>query len=234
MHPAQTMQMTESTTIRQVYKNRIKSLENSVSTFVLYITFKPNSYLHSNSNYYYYENDNAWNSIDYEESQWPLSYGLFYSKCNKNQKFAESVTILTYMKFSEVEQWQNTYNTVTSTEYRGDDYEQFKEEKKEKLLQTIYKKFPEIKDAIQSCYISTPLSYRDYMGTDDGSIYGIVKDYKDPIRTYISPITKVPNLFLTGQNIKLHGVLGVTISSIVCCSTLLGINNLIQKIEEAQ
>ncbi|MFN8283455.1 MAG: NAD(P)/FAD-dependent oxidoreductase [Chitinophagales bacterium] len=234
IHPAQTMEMTESTTIRPVYKNRIKSLENSVSVFVLYITFKPNSYPNCNSNYYYFENDDAWNSIDYEEEQWPLSYGLFYSRSHKDAQYAESVTIMTYMKYSEVEQWKDTYNTVTSTNFRGDGYEDFKERKKEKLLQSIYKKFPQIKDAIQSCYVSTPLSYRDYMGTDDGSIYGIMKDYKDPIRTYISPVTKVNNFFLTGQNIKLHGILGVTISSIVCCSTLLGINTLIQKIEEAQ
>lgn len=234
VHPSQTMQMVESTTIRNVYKNRLKSLENSVSVFVLYISLKPNTYLHSNSNYYYFEENDAWNSIDYEESKWPLSYGLFYSKCNKNPKYAESVTIMTYMKYSEVEEWQHTYNTVTNSQERGDSYAQFKENKKNKLLQTIYKKFPDIEDSIQSCYISTPLSYRDYMGTDDGSIYGVVKDYKDPIRTYISPLTKLPNLFLTGQNIKLHGILGVTISSIVCCSTLLGIKNLLQKIEDAQ
>lgn len=234
IHPAQTMDIIESKTIRPVYKNRIKSLENSISVFVLYITFKPNSYLHTNSNYYYFENEDAWNSIDYAPEQWPLSYGLFYCKSHKNPKYAESVTIMTYMKYDEVKEWENTYNTVTSSQQRGDDYEEFKEQKKEKLLQIIDKKFPYLRDAMQSCYVSTPLSYRDYMGTEDGAIYGIMKDYKDPIRTYISPTTKVNNLFLTGQNIKFHGILGVTISSIVCCSTLIGMDNLIQKIEDAQ
>lgn len=72
------------------------------------------------------------------------------------------------------------------------------------------------------------------MGTDDGSVYGIIKDYKDPLKTFISPRTKLDNLLLTGQNINLHGILGVSISAIVTCSVLLGMTELIKKIEDAQ
>jgi all-trans-retinol 13,14-reductase len=74
---------------------------------------------------------------------------------------------------------------------------------------------------------------RDYIGTDDGSLYGVVKDYREPMRTFISPRTKIPNLFLTGQNLNLHGVLGVTVSSVLTCSEILGIDYVIKKIQNA-
>ena len=64
-------------------------------------------------------------------------------------------------------------------------------------------------------------------------MYGIVKDHKDPLRTFISPKTKVPNLYLTGQNLNMHGVLGVTIGAVVTCSEILGMDYLVKKIQEA-
>ena len=80
--------------------------------------------------------------------------------------------------------------------------------------------------------MSTPLSYRDYIGCHNGNLYGYVKDSNNPLRTFISPKTKIKNLFLTGQNINMHGVLGVTIGAVVTCSEILGRNYLIRKINQ--
>ncbi len=59
------------------------------------------------------------------------------------------------------------------------------------------------------------------------------EDYKEPLKTFITPRTKVNNLFLTGQNLNLHGVLGVTVSSVVTCTEILGDPDLISKIAKA-
>jgi all-trans-retinol 13,14-reductase len=64
-------------------------------------------------------------------------------------------------------------------------------------------------------------------------MYGIVNDFNDPMKTMISAKTKVPNLLLTGQNLNLHGVLGVTESALVTCSVVLGMEYLLNKISEA-
>jgi all-trans-retinol 13,14-reductase len=50
------------------------------------------------------------------------------------------------------------------------------------------------------------------------------------MKTFISPKTKIENLFLTGQSINMHGVLGVTIGAVVTCSEILGKDYLIKKI----
>ena len=234
IHPTKTLELTDTKAIKPAFRNRIKNLDNSLSAFVLNITLKPNIFLHQNSNYYCFMEEDVWNTMNYTDETWPKAYALFYSQSSKTQKYSEGITIMTYMGYNEVQQWENTFNTVANPNSRGEDYEAFKKQKAEKMLAVVYEKFPELKDAIINYYASTPLTFRDYMGTDDGSIYGVDKDYRDPLRSFVSPHTKVDNLLLTGQNINLHGVLGVTVSSLITCSFITGLSHLLNKIEDAQ
>jgi all-trans-retinol 13,14-reductase len=132
-----------------------------------------------------------------------------------------------------MKRWEESFNTVSSESQRGEDYENFKKQKAEILMSAAQQKFPELKNAVKSYYVATPLSYRDYLGSEDGSLYGIVKDYKDPIKTLIAPHTKLPNFFLTGQNLNLHGILGASITALATCTALLGNENIIEKIKNA-
>jgi all-trans-retinol 13,14-reductase len=94
----------------------------------------------------------------------------------------------------------------------------FKEEKKEILLQQLEIDFPGIRNNIKEVYTSSPLTLRDFTGTKEGSMYGISKDKNNPEQTFISHRTKVPNLFFAGQNINLHGILGVAMSAFITSS----------------
>ncbi|MBP8602872.1 MAG: NAD(P)/FAD-dependent oxidoreductase, partial [Bacteroidaceae bacterium] len=69
---------------------------------------------------------------------------------------------------------------------------------------------------------STPLTYRDYTGTRNGSLYGIAKDVNLGAAGRVSFRTRVPNLFLAGQSVNSHGILGVLMGSFVVCDNLLG------------
>jgi all-trans-retinol 13,14-reductase len=140
---------------------------------------------------------------------------------------------MTYMRYGDVKQWEHTFNTVSNEVSRGEDYEAFKKEKTERLFDLVEKRFPGFRQAVETYYVATPLSVRDYIGTDDGALYGVVKDYREPMKTFISPRTKIPNLFLTGQNLNLHGVLGVTVSAVLTCSEILGTDYMIEKIRHA-
>ena len=233
MHPVQTMQMTETDMIKQAYRSRVKALENSVSSFIVNIVFKKESFLYNKHNYYYHKEGEVWNMTHYTEANWPLGYALFFSASSRSDVYAESMTILAYMKFEEVQQWADTFNTVSEENDRGSDYEAFKKAKAEKLIGLVAERFPGLQEAISTYYVATPLSYRDYIGNDDGSMYGIVKDYKNPLKTFISPRTKVPNLYLTGQNLNLHGILGATMSGLVTCTAFLGNDDIIEKIRNA-
>ncbi|NJO92864.1 MAG: hypothetical protein HC831_30765 [Chloroflexia bacterium] len=121
--------------------------------------------------------------------------------------------------------WENTL-----IENRGADYQKMKKQKAEQLLNIVEQKFPDIRECIDEYFSSTPLTYRDYTGTVEGSMYGIKHDYNSPLHSVILPNTKIKNLFLTGQNTNLHGILGVSFSAVLTCGQLLGLNNIIAEI----
>ena len=140
---------------------------------------------------------------------------------------------MTYMRFDEVEQWKDSHNTIASPATREESYEQFKQRKTEQLLKAVSKRFPSITDSIHSAHASTPLTFRDYIGSDDGNMYGTEKDYRKGLTNFICPKTKIPNLWLTGQYLNLHGIFGVTISSVVTCSQFLDKKELLERIKQA-
>lgn len=232
-HPSNTLDMLESDVIRQAYRNRIQNLENGNSTLMVNAVLKPGMFPHINYNYYYCGIDSVWGGHEYTHESWPTGYAMFASPNPKDDRFANGLSIMTYMNIKDVEPWIGTFNTVANVNDRGQDYETFKAERAEKLLDMVEKRFPVLRQCIQSYYVATPLSFRDYIGTDDGSMYGILKDCNDPFRTFVSARTKLDNLFLTGQNLNMHGILGVSMSSVVTCSELLDMEKLLHEIREA-
>jgi all-trans-retinol 13,14-reductase len=232
LHPAQTVELTESPLLRQVYRKRMKGAENTISTFLMNIVMKKDTFPYLNHNVYYHEHVNAWEGVEYTDDNWPLTYALFGNASSKNKEYSDSLTIMTYMRYDDVAQWEDTFNTDSQSSERCADYQTYKQQKAERLLDVVEKKFPNIRQCIQSYYVATPLTYRDYQGTSDGSMYGIAKDYRNTFRSFIATRTRIPNLFLAGQNLNLHGILGVTISSLTTCGELIDIDTLLQKIND--
>ncbi|MBL7792209.1 MAG: NAD(P)/FAD-dependent oxidoreductase [Saprospiraceae bacterium] len=233
IHPVQTLDMIEEGFVRKSFRKRIAGLDNSISIFTVHIVFKPDTFEYLNYNYYHSKNSDAWAAIHYTEKNWPENYIVFVPASSKSGKYADSMNVMSYMRYEEVEKWAHTLNVIPHRQAsRGADYQEFKQIKAEKLLTELEKKFPGIRDKIQSYHVSTPLSYRDYIGTSDGSMYGIAKDYNNPMMSLLSPRTQIPNLFLTGQNLNMHGMLGVTVGAIMTCSRFLGLKYIMQQISK--
>jgi len=233
IHPAPTLDMLETDRIRKAYRNRIKSIPNTISAFILYIVFKEDSFPYRNYNIYHYGTEDVWSTINYSSEEWPQSFAAYYCANSKSEKYAQGMIAITYMRYEDVKQWENTFNTVAEQDYRGEEYERFKKEKAEQLLDKVEKLYPDIRKHIKSYHTSTPLTYRDYIGTYDGSLYGILKECQDPLKSFISAKTKVPNLLFTGQNLHMHGVYGVAIGAIKTCSEILGQSYLLEKIRKS-
>ena len=229
-HPELTLDMIGEGKLLKAYTKRIRNLKNTSAIFTLYMVLKPETFPYFNYNYYHYIDDRVWEGTQYDQQTWPPSYALFTGKSSKSDTHSDSIIAMVYMRFEEVQQWADTFNNVAKRSDREESYEQFKTRKAELLIDALEKKFPNIRDCIASYYTSTPLTYRDYIGTKDGSMYGIAKDHKSPFRSLLSPRTKIPNLFLTGQNLVMHGILGVTISAVKTCTAILGYDYLMDKI----
>ncbi len=231
IEPKVTLKLVGIDKFRKSYTNRIEQIESTVSAFSLHIVFKPNTFKYINHNLYHFKDHNrVWNGHDYTEKTWPESYMVSMGVKKNMDGWADQLTAITYMRYEEVKQWEDTFNTVAHKNDRGQTYTEFKAARTETFLQELEKKFPDIRAHIQSVYTSTPLSYRDYIGCNQGAMYGYTKDVNNPLKSFISPKTKISNLFFTGQSLNMHGILGVTISGVVTCSEILGSEYLLNKI----
>ncbi|MGE8376987.1 MAG: phytoene desaturase family protein [Sphingobacterium sp.] len=204
---------------KQAYVKRIHSLPLSPSVFSAYIVCKDDLIPYQNYNIYHYKNIK---SVWYDHDQSPLVISM--SRNDQDQTFCSTMTIMCYMTAAEVQQWGESFNRsiIQQLSTRGDSYEAFKTAKANQIIEELQHLFPNIKDAIRSVHTSSPLTYRDFIGAEEGNMYGYLKEHQYPLNSLISTKTKVKNLFLTGQNVKMHGVLGVTITAFSCCLMMLG------------
>jgi all-trans-retinol 13,14-reductase len=231
--PLNTFRITDSTLIRPATRKRLEQARNTISSFMLNVVFKKDCYPYFRHNYYYHRAGRLWNMQDYDPAEWPSGYAIYFTASSRTREFAEGMTIFAYMRYEEVSPWASGFNTIARPGDRGADYEAFKKRKAEQLLDRVEEKFPGLRKCISAYYCATPLSYRDYIGNDDGNLYGVVKDYRDPLGALVSPRTKIPNLYLTGQSLNLHGVLGTAISGLITAAALTGNKDFIEKINHA-
>jgi all-trans-retinol 13,14-reductase len=131
------------------------------------------------------------------------------------------------MNFDDVTTWKGT-----KIGKRGEEYENFKREIAEKMLTLLEKQLPGTRQNIEHIYTSSPLTYLDYTGTEQGSMYGVLRDCNESIHSLVSQRTRIPNLFQTGQNVNSHGILGVIIGSILTSGELIGVNHIVEHIKE--
>jgi len=219
--------------IKPAYRKRIETIENSISAFMVNIVLKPKTVPYNNYNIYWNRTTDTYKAQAYEQANWPENYAVYSSEDSQHQGFADTVAILTYMRADELSAWNNTRNITASPSDRTQAYHHFKEEKAKQLIAKVTERYPELQANIQSMKVATPLTFRDYMGSPDGSMYGLMADVENPAFTQVPVKTKIPNLLLTGQNIGLHGVLGVSINAIAASGSLIGLDYLLAKINKA-
>jgi phytoene dehydrogenase-like protein len=221
-HPAVTMGMIPEGKIRKFYRKRITELENTCGAFIVYAVLKKGSFPYLNKNYFHYENGGVFMP---QGDAWPDNYYFYTPASSQSDEYAGSFMVMADMEFDTVREWAGT-----RVGKRGEAYEDFKASMAERLLEMLEKRFPGIRSAILKTYTSTPLTFRDYTGTYEGSAYGVFKDCNDPLRSIILPRTKISNLLFTRQNLNLHGMMGVTAGSVITCSEILGLEYLTKKI----
>ena len=212
-HPAYTYSiLEESRCIRKAFRKRITHLPNTAGVFTANVRLRPDSVPYCNRNIYLHdETSDLWRyRFDKELSGMFISYKI----PENGDSYTPNIDLLTPMSWAEVERWKDRP--------RDADYAAIKRAKAEACIAFAVRRLPWLRDAVEEIYTSTPLSYRRYTNTVDGSAYGIRKDCTSPISTVLMPRTPIPNLFLTGQNLSLHGILGVSVTSFFTCAEILG------------
>ena len=213
-HPTRTIALVKnSEVIRKVFRRRMDNMQNSFGMFTANIILKPNTVAHLNRNQYIYKNADQWNYTPGKTDRVLVSY---YNNSNNNG-FADQIDLLTPMLWEEVEEWANK-----PIGKRGDDYVTMKNNKTRECIELASSIINGLEDSVDTFYTSTPISYMTYTNTINGTAYGIKKDYTNTMMTILSARTPVKNLLLTGENLNLHGILGVSMTSCMTCAEIIG------------
>lgn len=233
LHPTSTIKLIGPENFKKPFRSRIGKIENSPACFCGHFVLEQDSFDYLNYNIYHHKNDeDVWN-ISVSEPEWPASVMISTPANSKNPQKANGITAMTYMDTANFGNWEDSFNTVSEEGIRGKKYEDLKTEYQNRILDRVERRFPGISNKITHAESSTPLTFRDYLNTPDGTSYGMWKDCDMPFNAFINPKTNVKNLFLTGQNVVMHGILGVTVGSFLTCFYFLDKEKLIEEVRNS-
>ncbi len=229
-HPASTVSLIEQTdSLRNIYRKRLGALENTYGMFTANIVLKDDTLPYLNKNIFVHSSQaDLWDPKPDVTQSVLVSYTLPLEEEARKASakcFAKSVDLLSPMSWAEVEPWSKM-----KPGHRGEEYVEFKQRKLRDCFDLVGKRLPELEEAAAQVFTSTPLTYNSYLLQPQGSAYGVRKDWRSTMTTVLAPTTPIPNLLLTGQSLNLHGVLGVSMTSVFTCGAILGMESLAKEI----
>lgn len=208
-HPVTTLSwIKESRKIKGVFRRRMASVPNSFGMFTVSVVMKKGALPAFNHNKYIYARGDVWGQ--HECPQRPVAAVLVTNPA------PDQIDILTPTLFETWSRWSDT-----SVGRRGEDYKALKSVFAEECIALAETQLPGLSSQTEEIYTSSPLTWRDYNKTPEGSAYGMRKDWQNPLMTILSPKMSVGNLFLTGQNVVLHGLMGVTRTAQFTCEQVI-------------
>lgn len=216
VHPDVLLRIIDDSAFPTAFKNRVSEIPETVSSFKVFVKFKEGAFPYLNHAHFLHAQ---------QESAWPREL-MFVTPPQENQgDFAQTMVIISSMEFGQVMRWENT-----RTGHRGEAYESWKQAMTDKVLGRMKQLYPDFCDKIDFVFAASPLTIRDFYGNKEGSNYGFQKDSRNLILSQMSVTTKVKNLFLTGQNVNIHGLCGVSLTAIETAEALVGRNAIVGKI----
>ena len=216
LHPAATCALAgQSQPMRPAYRQRMAALENTCGMFTASLVLKPQTVEYFNHNHYVYARPDVW-ALPQKDGH----VGGVLASCRvpeDGSPHVRQIDLLTPMTWEQCLPWQDT-----RAGHRGDSYLALKARLADECIALAEQAVPGLRDSVEHLYTSTPLTYRDYTGTPQGSAYGTRKDCGNPLGTLLPVRTPIPNLLLTGQSLMLHGVHGVTMTALSTGAELIG------------
>ena len=127
-----------------------------------------------------------------------------------------TIDVMTFLPYDAFARWQDT-----RWQKRGAEYDAFKREIADRLLDLLYTHVPSIRGAVEVAELSTPLSSRNFTAHPPGEIYGLEHTPARFRNPYLQPATPVRGLMLTGADVATAGVAGALLGGAVCASAIL-------------
>jgi all-trans-retinol 13,14-reductase len=132
-----------------------------------------------------------------------------------------TIEIVAPAPYAWFERWQGT-----TWGKRGDDYEAFKAELGERLLRHLYDKLPQLEGRVDYYEVSTPLSTEWFAAYRRGELYGLDHTVQRFRQEWLGPRTRIPGLWLTGQDTLTCGVTGAMMSGLLTTMAMVGMRRI--------
>lgn len=214
IHPASLCRLLDGCpSVRKAFRRRMEAAENTCGMFTAQLSIKPGALRYFGHNAFVYNEPNVWTMTEGND---PVKGVMISARVpEENADSLRQIDLLTPMPWHECKAW-----TDTKVGHRGEDYKAFCRQKTEQCLVLAEQYIPGLREMVEQCYTSTPLTYRDYLGSPEGGAFGMRKDCCAPMLSFHSVSSPLPNLMLTGQSIVLPGIEGVTMTAIETCSRI--------------
>lgn len=132
-----------------------------------------------------------------------------------------TIEIVAPAPFAWFEKWQGeTWGK------RGDEYETFKAQLGERLMQHLYEKLPQLEGKVDYYEVSTPVSTEWFSGYQHGELYGLDHTASRLRQDWLGPRTKIPGLWLTGQDVLTCGVTGAMMAGMLTTMAMVGMRKM--------
>ncbi|WP_166254974.1 phytoene desaturase family protein [Marinobacter salicampi] len=214
------------------YQEKLKTVERSMASNCLYIGLQDtaeNLKLPKTNFWIYPGADYEKQVSDFmaapDETDIPLTYISFPSA--KDPSFAErypgraTIEIVAPGPYEWYERWADkTWGK------RGEEYEAEKEVFAQRLLAKLYEKLPHLEGKVDYYELSTPLSTDYFCRYSKGEIYGLNHTPGRFEQDWLKPKTRIPGLYLTGQDVMTCGVAGAMIGGLLATVAVSGFRGL--------
>lgn len=214
------------------FRRRLASVPYSMSAMTLFIGLKPRTLrYHGEAFFSAHSTFNPWQADICREADWPNIVFALPAEDKENPGFATTLTAICPMSFDYVRQWG-----LSRTGRRSEEYYRWKERMMRqalRLIEPIGFEVP-LKEAIAFIDAGTPLTIRDYYGTPEGAMFGIHRSTLSPLHSTLSTRTRLHNLFLTGQDVNFHGLLGTSLTAVLSAEAIVGRNSIVNKIVNSE
>ena len=133
-----------------------------------------------------------------------------------------NAVVISLINYDYFKKWENT-----KLNKRGEDYDEIKSILTEKILQVLYKYYPQIEGNIDYLNLATPLTFNYYLNSNKGEIYGINCSKNRFMKNdWLLPETHIKNLYQTGVDILSFGISGAISSGVLTSYSILGYGTL--------
>ena len=134
------------------------------------------------------------------------------SSYNGRHHTIEIVTFIDYDSFKSKFQEGQKY---------AEEYKKFKELLCNKLLNSLEKVVPGIRDHVVQLDLGTPLTNEHYIKSTKGNVYGTAKSFFQTGPFSYNAKTEISNLYMCGASIMAHGVAGASYSGVKTAALIL-------------